>query len=79
METIWLMIRVLLKNLLDEKSLEGKRITVSDVSRETGISRATLTRIANIPGYNTNTDTLNNLCRYFNCNPGDLLEIRDDD
>lgn len=74
------MIRVLFKQLLDEKSFrERKRITVSDVSRETGISRATLTRIANIPGYNTSTDTLNNLCRYFKCNPGDLLEIRDDD
>ncbi len=74
------MIRVLFKQLLDEKAFrERKRITVSDVSRETGISRATLTRIANIPGYNTNTDTLNSLCRYFDCNPGDLLEIRDDD
>jgi putative transcriptional regulator len=73
-------IRVLFKQLLDEKSFrERKRITVSDVSRETGISRATLTRIANIPGYNTNTDTLHSLCRYFDCNPGDLLEIRDDD
>ncbi|MCG8039962.1 MAG: helix-turn-helix transcriptional regulator [Candidatus Thiodiazotropha endolucinida] len=74
------MIRVLFKQLLDEKSFqERKRITVSEVSRETGISRATLTRIANIPGYNTNTDTLNSLCRYFDCKPGDLLEIRDDD
>lgn len=74
------MIRVLFKQLLDEKSfLERKRITVSDVSKETGISRATLTRIANIPGYNTNTDTLNSLCRYFGCAPGELLELRDDD
>lgn len=74
------MIRVVFKQLLDEKSFrERTRITVSDVCRETGISRATLTRIANIPGYNTNTDTLNSLCRYFDCEPGDLLEIREDD
>ena len=53
---------------------------MSDVSHETGISRATLTRIANVPGYNANIDTLNpHLCQYFNCEPGDLLEIRDDD
>jgi putative transcriptional regulator len=74
------MIRVLFKQLLDEKSFqERKRITVSDVSHETGISRATLTRISNIPGYNTNTDTLNALCRYFDCTPGELLDLRDDE
>ena len=74
------MIRVLFKQLLDDKSFrERKRITVSDVSKETGVSRATLTRISNIPGYNTNTDTLNILCRYFDCAPGELLELRDDE
>ncbi len=73
------MIRILLKKLLDEKSFkERKRITLNEVSQETGVSRATLTRIANVPGYNTNTDTLNALCRYFECSPGELLELRDD-
>ncbi len=74
------MIRVLLKQLLDEKSFkERKRITLNEVSQETGISRATLTRVSNIPGYNTNTNTLNTLCRYFECGPGELLELRDDE
>ena len=73
------MLRVLFKQLLDEKSFrERKRITLNEVSKDTGLSRATLTRISNIPGYNTNTDTLNALCRYFDCGPGDLLERRDD-
>ncbi len=72
------MIRVKLKQLLDEKSFnERRRITLNEVSQETGISRATLTRIANIPGYNTNTDTINALCRYFHCQPGDLLEYHE--
>jgi len=74
------MIRVLFKQCLDEKAFrERKRITICDVSSETGISRATLTRIANIPGYNTNTDTLDSLCRYFGCMPGDLLEFMDEE
>jgi putative transcriptional regulator len=74
------MIRVLFKQFLDDKAFrERKRITINEVSAETGISRATLTRIANIPGYNTNTDTLNSLCRYFGCVPGDLLEFRDEE
>ncbi|MBX6420206.1 MAG: helix-turn-helix transcriptional regulator [Nevskia sp.] len=41
----------------------------------TGISRPTLTRIANVPGYNTNTDTLAALCEYLDCTPGELLEL----
>jgi putative transcriptional regulator len=68
------MIRVLLKQLLDEKAFkERRRITMNEVSEKTGISRPTLTRIANIPGYNTNTDTINSLCEYFSCTPGELL------
>lgn len=69
------MIRVLLKQLLDDKSFkEKRRITLNEVSESTEISRATLTRIANVPGYNTNTDTIDALCKYFECEPGDLLE-----
>ncbi|WP_407081626.1 helix-turn-helix domain-containing protein [Methylomonas montana] len=74
------MIRVLFKQCLDQKAFrERKRITINDVSSATGISRATLTRIANVPGYNTSTDTLNSLCRYFRCVPGDLLEFMDEE
>lgn len=74
------MIRVLLKKLLDEKSFrERRRITLNEVSDETKISRATLTRIANVPGYNTNTDTINTLCRYFDCALNDLLVYIPDD
>ena len=69
------MIRILFKKLLDDKAFnERRRITVLEVAKETGISKATLTRIANTPGYNTNTDTLDSLCKYFDCDPGDLLE-----
>ena len=68
------MIRVLLKQLLDEKAFkERRRITLNEVSEETGISRATVTRIANIPGYNTNTDAIDALCKYFECTPCELL------
>lgn len=68
------MIRVLLKQLLDEKSFrERRRITLNEVSEQTGISRATLTRIANVAGYNTNTDTIDALCKYFGCTLSELL------
>lgn len=69
------MIRIKLKQLVDDKAFQEKRrITLLEVSKETGISRPTLNRIANTPGYNTNTDTISSLCDYFDCQPGDLLE-----
>jgi len=71
-------IRVMLKQMLDDKAFrEKRRITMNEVSQETGISRATLTRIANVPGYNTNTDAIDALCRYFECTPGELLKQLD--
>ncbi len=68
------MIRIKLVQLLDEKAFkERRRITLSEVAEKTGIGRATLTRIANVPGNVTNTDTINALCEYFDCQPGELL------
>lgn len=73
------MLRVMLKQQLDDKEFRDRRkITLNEVSQETGVSRPTLTRIANVPGYNTNTDTLNALCKYFGCTPGDLLKYVDE-
>lgn len=70
-----MIIRIKLKQLLDDKAFaERRRITLNEVSEATGISRPTLTRIANTPGYNTNTETIAALCEYFSCQPGDLLE-----
>lgn len=70
------MIRVLLKQKLDEKSFRMKRrITLSEVAEATGISRATLNRIANVPGYKTNTEIISVLCGYFDCSPGELLQL----
>lgn len=70
------MIRIKLKQLLDEKAFnERRRITLNDVAEATKVSRPTLTRIANVPGYNTNTDTIDALCKYFECEPGDLLQF----
>lgn len=70
------MIRILLKQQLDKKAFaERRRITVNEVAKKTGVSRTTLSRIANIPGYNTNTNTIDALCKYFECTPTELLEF----
>lgn len=73
------MLRVKLTQLLDDKGFrERKRITLNEVTDVTGISRATLTRIVNVPGYNVSSDTIEQLCKFLECTPGELLEIVDD-
>ncbi len=69
------MIRIKLRTLLDDKSFkERRRITLNEVATETSVSRTTLNRIANVAGYNATTDALNELCKYFECTPCELLE-----
>ncbi|WP_440997530.1 helix-turn-helix domain-containing protein [Arhodomonas sp. SL1] len=69
------MIRFRLKELMADKSFtEGRRVTYEEISAETGINRTTLSKIANVKGYNTTTDNLDALCRYFGCSVGDVAE-----
>lgn len=75
------MIRLLVKKYLDDKCFrDRKKITLNDVSEQTGISRATLNRIVNIPDFKTNTDAINRLCKFLECTPCELIEyIPDED
>ena len=69
------MLRFRLKELVVEREFrEKRRITLDEVARETGISRNTLSRIANTFGYNTTTDNLDLLCEYFGCPIEKLVE-----
>ncbi|MEN8719225.1 MAG: helix-turn-helix transcriptional regulator [Oceanococcaceae bacterium] len=69
------MIRFRFKERLAEKEFQERRvITINEVARESGIHRATLSKIANEPGYNTGTDNLNRLCKYFACGIGEIVE-----
>lgn len=65
-----------IREQLEQKRLaERRRITLNEVAKEVGVSRTTINRIANIPGYNTNTDTIDALCKHFECTNEDLLEF----
>ena len=69
------MIRFRLKELVADKSFnDGRRITLEEVSRETGIHRTTLSKMANQKGYNTTTDNIDKLCEYFACNVEDFMQ-----
>lgn len=75
------MIRFRLKELiLDKEFKTGARITLSSIAQVTGIKQPTLSRIAGTRGYNTTTDNIDTLCRFFGCKVGDIMEyIPDED
>ena len=69
------MIRFKLGEMLEKKQFaEGRRITIAEVANATELNRMTLSKILNIKGYGTGTDTIDKLCRYFTCNVEDLME-----
>ena len=62
-----------LKILIAEKEFrEGRKLTYRIISKETGISTTTLTKYIN-QGGGIDPGTLEKLCEYFECQPGDLL------
>lgn len=69
------MIRFRLKEVIaDQEFIQGRRITLEEISKATGIHRTTLSKIANARGYNTTTDNLDRLCTFFRCPIDKLIE-----
>lgn len=69
------MIRFRLKELIAEQEFQqGRVITLAEVSKETGIHRATLSKISNERGYNTGSENIDRLCNYFGCDVSDIME-----
>lgn len=56
--------------------LAERRLTLSRVSADTGISRTTLTALTNGSAKGVQFDTLNALCQYLNATPDDLFLYR---
>jgi len=63
------MIRCHFAGLLGERKLK-----ISDVCRDTGINRGTLTRLYYETTERFEVEVLDQLCRYFGCEIGELLE-----
>ncbi len=73
------MIRILVKQMLDDKNFtESKRTTLAELCTATGISKTTMNKIVNEPGYNVGMSCIDELCRYFSCQPGDFLKYVED-
>ncbi|WP_252180114.1 helix-turn-helix transcriptional regulator [Endozoicomonas sp. 4G] len=54
-----------------------KRLKIADVSRETGINRGTVTRLYHENAVRVEFEVLEKLCRYFDCEIGELLNLQD--
>ncbi len=69
------MIRFHLKKLIADWEFEkGRRLTLEELAQATGIHRTTLSRIANQKGYNTTTDNIDSVCKYFECTVDKVME-----
>ncbi|MBU0541401.1 MAG: helix-turn-helix transcriptional regulator [Gammaproteobacteria bacterium] len=74
------MIRFYLQERMAEKQFkEGKRVTLKEVSEATSINRATLSKMLHHRGYNTVTDNLDRLCKYFDCRLEEIAEFVTDE
>lgn len=67
-------IKFRLKSLIEQKEIaENRRITYRDIASEADVSTNTLTQMANQKMKQIGLVTINKLCKYFDCTPGDLL------
>ena len=69
------MIRFRLKELIAEKEFrEQRKVTLLEISDQTGVNRTTLSKMQNpVYKHSTTTHAIDALCRYFNCAVGDLM------
>ncbi|TQV87665.1 helix-turn-helix domain-containing protein [Aliikangiella coralliicola] len=66
------MIRCHLARLMGERKMK-----ISDLLRETGLSRNTVTLMYKETAQKFDIEALDKLCRFFQCEVGDLLEFCD--
>lgn len=52
----------------------GRKITLNEIAKATGISRMTLSRIINNQTHSTVTSHLDRLCAFFECEINDLVK-----
>jgi len=67
------MIKCHLSRLMGEKKLK-----IVDVARETGVNRGTITRLYHETASRVELETIEALCRYLECDVGDLFELVDE-
>ena len=68
------MIQCRLRELMAAKGRnERRRITYDIILADTGIAKSTLSRMSNDKEAGISVAVMNRLCRYFDCQPGELF------
>ena len=74
------MLRFRLRRLMEDiEYREQRRLTMTESSEATGIVRTTLSRMVGPKHFNTTTDNLERLCKFFGCQVSDLVEYVPDE
>lgn len=68
------MIRCYLSRMMGERKMK-----IADVARETGLHRNTITLLYNETANRVDMETIESLCKLFQCGVGDLFELIPDD
>lgn len=70
----FIVIRFRLSELIADKAFNERRsVSMTEVAEGSGVHRATLSKMVNEAGSNIGSDVIGRLCRYFQCQPGDLM------
>lgn len=73
------MLRVRLREAMEAyKVRTGTRVTYRTLAEASGLAVSTLQSLAARPTYDTRLSTIERLCVALDCQPGDLLELKDD-
>ena len=68
------MIQCRLRELMALKSrVSGQRVTYDSITAETALFSSTLTKLANNKADLIGVSTMDRLCAFFDCQPGDLF------
>lgn len=51
-----------------------RRVTAKDIAQATGLGVSTLSKLRNSKNANININTMDKLCKYFNCKLNDLID-----
>jgi putative transcriptional regulator len=54
-----------------------KKVKIVDVARETGVNRGTITRLYHETASRVELEVIEALCRYLECEVGELFELVD--
>lgn len=70
----------LAERIADKEFRERRQIQLVEVAAGSGVGRMTLSKLLNHHGASIRTESVDRLCRYFDCRVEDLIEyVKDED